>query len=277
MRTRRPLAVGQPTRGKTALNRLRQVDIYIMLAHAAVLTSGSSLVVDVGYGAQAWTALEMAARWATLNPALRLLGLEIAPDRVAAAQPYADPPRLRFELGGFNVLDKLGQLVQPLGSAPDAAPRAQIIRAYNVLRQYDESEVPAALALMGQALAPDGLLIEGTSNPTGRMVVFDVYRKTAAGLTHVELVFGSNLRQALEPTDFQTILPKRLIHHALDDAPAQFFEAWRRALQIARGAGRTTPRQQWIGAVTQLAPQFPIDSRPRILRRGFLVLRDPLR
>lgn len=80
---------GQPTRGKTALNRLRQVDAYIALAHTGVLSSRSPLVVDVGYGAYPWTALEMFERWLPINPRLRLLGLEIDSERVAVAQPYA--------------------------------------------------------------------------------------------------------------------------------------------------------------------------------------------
>jgi len=179
----RPRPQGQPTRGKTALNRLRQVDAYIALAHADVLSGGSPLVVDVGYGAYPWTALEMFERWLPINPRLRLLGLEIDSERVAVAQPYAQPGRIDFQLGGFNVAHNLG------------GNKATVIRAYNVLRQYDKSEVSDALHTIAQALAPNGLLIEGTSNPSKRFVAFDIYQINKVGiLLHKVLVFGWNFR-----------------------------------------------------------------------------------
>lgn len=258
---------GQPTRGKTALNRLRQVDTYIALAWSPVLTQGAPLMVDLGYGAQAWTALELYDRWQVLNPALRLVGVEIDPERVAAALPLAQPGVIDFRLGGFNLVDVLN------------GERARIVRAYNVLRQYDESAVREALASMAQVLEPGGLLIEGTSTPSGRLVAFDVYRKNTDGaLVHHELVFGTNFRENAEPVDFQAILPKRLIHHALDTAPAAFFEAWQRALVLARGAGFTPPRRRWVMAARLLRARFgyDVDTRRRIVQRGYLALRDGL-
>lgn len=261
----RPL--GQPTRGKTALNRLRQIDVFVALAYADVLTTGSPLVIDVGYGAQAWTTLEMRDRWLPINPRLRALGLEIDPERVTVAQPYADPPRIDFKLGGFNVIAVLGE------------ERARVIRAYNVLRQYDESEVESALAEMARGLEIGGLLIEGTSTPSGRMVAFDVYRRESDGLRHEALVFGSNFRAEIEPTDFQTILPKRLIHHMLDQTPARFFDSWQRSMHIARGNGSRSRRGRWIDAGNRLREQFgwKIDVRGRLLERGYVVVKESLR
>ena len=43
-----------------------------------------------------------------------------------------------------------------------------MIRAFNVLRQYDESEVDAAWTAMTARLAPGGLLVEGTCDELGR-------------------------------------------------------------------------------------------------------------
>lgn len=256
---------GQPTRGKTALNRLRQIDVYMALAHSDALTSGSPLIVDVGYGAYPWTALEMFERWLPLNPRLRLLGLEIDAERVAVAQPSAQPGRIAFELGGFNVAHNLG------------TDKAAVIRAYNVLRQYDEADVPAALDTMAQALAPNGLLIEGTSNPSGRFVAFDVYRKIGGHLEHKELVLGWNFHQTFHVTDFQAILPKRLIHHAYDPIPAAFFADWTRAMQMAQQAGYRSPRGKWQAAVTRLAERgWPIDQRSRIVKRGYLSIHTTL-
>jgi hypothetical protein len=256
--------IGHITRGKTALNRLRQVDVYIALAWASALQAKNPVVVDVGYGAQAWTALEMWQRWQAVAPHLRLIGIEIDPERVANAQIHHHPPDVQFVLGGFNVLDVLGD------------QRASVIRAYNVLRQYDESAVQTALYTMAQGLATDGILLEGTSNPSGRMVVFDVYQRDAHGaLQHRELVFGTNFRQALLPIDFQTILPKRLIHHAWDDRPKAFFADWERAMAIAKGMGLRSHLQIWTQAITHLHQKgYPIVTNPRLIRRGYLVLRD---
>jgi hypothetical protein len=260
--------LGQATRGKTALNRLRQVDTYIALAYEGLLRSAQPLAVDLGFGAQAWTTLEMYQRWATHNASLRVLGIEIEPTRVAEALPYAAPPKIDFKLGGFNIAAVLeGQ-------------QATIIRAYNVLRQYDAEAVWAALAQMGQALKVGGLLIEGTSNPSGRIVVFDLYRKTEAGLVHRGIVFGTNFRARTHPlsiTEFQTILPKRLIHQMLAPVPSRFFSVW--AACEARSRSLTRLPQRWPAAAYLLAGQCPdlaVDLRPRLLRRGFLHLNHSL-
>lgn len=258
---------GQITRGKTALNRLRQVDVYMALAWARVLSSGKPLVVDVGYGAHVWTALEMRDRWYTINPAIRLLGIEIDPIRVQNALPYVQPPQVDFRLGGFNLKAILGD------------EQATIIRAYNVLRQYDEADVKHALTEMSAGLCDGGLLIEGTSNPSGRVVAFDVYQKQADSLIHRALVFGSNLRHADSVTDFLAILPKRLIHHAYDDGVSAFFRHWGRCFALARGAGQHGHRRRWYYATTCLGQQYgyAMDMRERIIKRGFLVLYHPLK
>src|SRR5262245_34311453 len=99
---RRTKALGQATRGKTALNRLRQVDTYVALAYPGTLRGGTPLVIDVGFGAYPWTTLEMRERWLNINRDLHVLGVEIDPERVEAAQPYANAPAVAFKLGGFN-------------------------------------------------------------------------------------------------------------------------------------------------------------------------------
>lgn len=268
MSPRRTKPLGQPTRGKTALNRLRQVDVYIALQWSSVLRQKSPLVVDLGYGAQAWTALEMYDRWQTINPDVRLLGVEIDPERVAAAQTFVQPGVIDFRVGGFNLIDVLN------------GQHAHLIRVYNVLRQYDEASVADAMAQMSRVLHPGGLLIEGTSTPTGRLVAFDVYRKVGGSLEHQELVFGTNFRApSIDPVEFQAILPKRLIHHMEDARPSAFFEAWRQALAKTRGLGfRANGSPTWALAAWMLGERFgyPVNTRPRITRRGYLVLYEPI-
>lgn len=259
-------AQGQPTRGKTALNRLRRIDVYVALAHPDLLRLPNALVVDVGFGAQAWTTLEMAARWQPFNSTLRVLGVEIDPQRVAAAQPYALPPHITFQLGGFNVADLIG------------TEAAHLIRCYNVLRQYEEADVLPALRKMSCALAEGGILIEGTSSPSGGMAAFDVYRKRGGTLQHEALVFGTNFHQPDLPEAFQTILPKRLIHHMQDAALAAFFAAWQRAYAVGRGAGIRSRRKVWRTAAAWLIgnTNFSLDRRRRLIRRGYVCLHTPL-
>ena len=47
-----------------------------------------------------------------------------------------------------------------------------IVRAFNVLRQYDEAEVAAAWAALTARLAPGGLLVEGTCDELGRLAAW---------------------------------------------------------------------------------------------------------
>jgi tRNA G46 methylase TrmB len=123
--------VGQPTRGKTASNRLRRVDNFILLYEPSLLTRtdglfADSVFVDLGYGFDARTTLESASRFRRLNPDLRVLGVEIDKDRVEAALPYADEKTI-FRLGGFNL---------PL----QESEHVRLIRAFNVWRQYEEKD-----------------------------------------------------------------------------------------------------------------------------------------
>jgi hypothetical protein len=99
--------MGHPTRGKTAANRLRRVDNFILLHEPSLLTRTDglfvdSLFVDIGYGLDARTTLENAARFRRLNPNLKILGVEIDKERVEAALPFADNNTF-FRLGGFNL------------------------------------------------------------------------------------------------------------------------------------------------------------------------------
>ena len=162
---------GQLTRGKTASNRLRRADNFILLYEPALLTRtdglfARSLFVDLGYGFDARTTLESAARFRCVNPNLSILGVEIDQERVDAALPYADD-KIFFRLGGFNLPLKAGEHVR-------------LIRAFNVLRQYEEKDFGPAYERLAQYVLPGGLMIEGTSNPFGQLWTANVARKTQA-------------------------------------------------------------------------------------------------
>ncbi len=292
---KRPL--GEPTRGKTARNRLRRVDNFLAMYDPSLLRRSDgdfagAWVVDLGYGEEPWTALESAARLRRINPQLPLLGVEIDPERVATAQPFADE-LTAFRLGGFNLP------LRPTATGKLESVRA--IRAFNVLRQYDESAVADAWAQLMAQLLPGGLLIEGTSDPLGRIWVANVIRKeegkgkgerekgregvqiphSALRIPHSSpgnsLVFSTNFRTGFDPAEFQERLPKNLIHHVVEgEWIYEFFAAWKRAA-AATIAHKTFGLRQWfIAAGLQLAAEgYAVDRRRKWLRGGYLIVELP--
>jgi hypothetical protein len=265
--SRRP--AGQPTRGKTARNRLRRVDNFMLRYDPGLLRRRESefaqaLFVDLGYGAEPFTTLESAKRFRRINPTLRVLGVEIDPERVVAAQPYADALTV-FRLGGFNI---------PLQVGSDGQPESvRLIRVFNGLRQYEEPEVAEAYALMTRAVPPGGLLIEGTSDPLGRIWVANVLRKADAGWIAEALVFSTNFRTGFEPGEFQTVLPKNLIHRVIEGEPIyDFFRAWKRATLETSAMQAWGVRSWFAASALRLAEYgFPIDRRLQWLRHGYLI------
>src|SRR5512138_152950 len=268
---------GQPTRGKTADNRLRRVDNFIPLYESSLLTRtddafARSLFVDLGYGFDARTTLESATRFRRVNPDLPILGVEIEKDRVEAALPYADEKTF-FRLGGFNLPMKEGEHVR-------------LIRAFNVLRQYDEKDFAPAYERLAQYVLPGGLMIEGTSNPFGSVWCANVARKVmeSASLlaakttdrgpwTMEALVFSTNFRLGFEITDFQAVLPKNYIHHVVPGEPIyEFFEAWK-ASAAETAAMKTYGLRQWfVHAAEALRRKgYTVNLQKKFLSRGYLI------
>ena len=269
MPPRHPLAIpkkpqGQVTRGKTARNRLRQVDNFFLRYEPGLLARrDDSLFVDLGYGAEAVTTLESAQRFRRLNPELRVLGVEIEPERVAAALPFADE-RTFFRLGGFNLPLQPGETVR-------------LMRAFNVLRQYEESEVLPAWEQMARYVNPGGLLIEGTSNPTGAIWAANLLRRIPDGWGQEALVFFINFKQGFDPLEFQAILPKNYIHRMLPGQPIfDFFSAWKAAAAESSPVQTWGPRQWYIAAAQGLARRgYRINLRLAWLARGWLIWENP--
>jgi hypothetical protein len=204
------------------------------------------VVVDLGYGASPVTTVELRARLARVRPDVQVIGLEIDPVRVAAAQPAAAPPYLAFRRGGFEL----------------AGLRPVLVRAMNVLRQYDESAVAPAWATMTDRLAPGGAVVEGTCDELGRLASW--VRLTADG--PVSLTLAARLSTLDTPSTLAERLPKSMIHHNVPGHPVHAFlsaldESWR----LAAPYGTFGPRQRWIHAVSRLTGQgWPIlDREPR--------------
>jgi hypothetical protein len=255
---------GQATRGKTAANRLRRVDTFVLLYDPSLLTRtdgpfARALFVDLGYGAEARTTLESARRLRSVNPGLPILGVEIDPQRVEAARPHADENTF-FRLGGFNLPLLEGEAVR-------------LIRAFNVLRQYEEPDVAPAYERLAGYVLPGGLMIEGTSTPFGDLWAANLVRKTTAGWDHQALVFSTNFRTGFEVEPFQTILPKNLIHRVVPGEEVyDFFEAWKRAAAETAAVKTYGPRQWFTAAARRLAGMgAPVDTQRKWLGRGFLV------
>jgi len=256
---------GQPTRGKTASNRLRRVDNFILFYEPSLLTRTdglfpASMYVDLGYGFDARTTLESASRFRRVNPDLRILGVEIDKERVEAALPFADE-RTFFRLGGFNLPLKDGEHVR-------------LIRAFNVLRQYEEKDFAPAYETLSQYILPGGLMIEGTSTPYGQLWSENLVRKLESGKWKMEsLVFSTNFRLGFEPEEFQTILPKNLIHRVVKGEPIHdFFEAWKHSAAETSAAKSYGARQWFIAAAERLAERgFEVATQRKWLTRGFLI------
>lgn len=275
--------MGEVTRGKTAPNRLRRVDNFVARYDPALIRRqdgdfADALAVDLGFGAEAVTTLEMAQRLRRINPLLRVVGVEIDAERVAAALPFVDS-MTDFRLGGFNL---------PLHTLADGAREGvRFVRAFNVLRQYEEGAVLPALARIAAHLPVGALIVEGTSDPLGRVWVANVLRRVQAqedaddfariGLKWEALVLSTSFRSTFEPATFQAVLPKNLIHHMEEgELIHTFFANWKQAAQVTSPM-RTWGQRQWFAASAQELARhgWSIDLRTRWLRSGYLILRSP--
>ena len=270
--------VGQLTRGKTASNRLRRVDNFILLYEPALLTRTDglfqrSMFVDLGYGFDARTTLESEERFRRVNPNLPILGVEIDKERVDAAIPSADEIT-HFRLGGFNLplqprtLDK-----DETKGAGQSGESVRLIRAFNVLRQYEEKDFTPAYERLAEYVLPGGLMIEGTSNPFGSIWVANLVRKGESGWKFEALVFSTNFRLGFEITDFQAVLPKHYIHHVTEGEPIHnFLEAWKRSAAETSSAKVFGTKQWFIAAAESLAVKgYKIDLHKKWLAKGWLI------
>lgn len=250
----RARALGVPTRGTTNPNRLRKVDRWIVATHAALLRSvPEPLVVDLGYGSSPVTTVEFAARLRSVAKDARVLGLELDPVRVEAAQDAADPPWLEFRRGGFEL----------------AGARPLLLRAFNVLRQYPEEDAAQAWNTMLGRLAPGGLLVEGTCDEIGRRCCW-VTLSADGPLTFTLACLPSDISQ---PSDLAERLPKSLIHH---NVPGERVHELLTAMDThwAAAAPLTPygPRARWVETVRRLAADWPVLDTPKRWRLGEVTL-----
>lgn len=250
---------GKITRGTTNTNRLRRVDRWIA-RHPVLRRTDDPLVIDLGYGASGVTAFELEARLRRSHADVEVVGLEIDPARVqrATAQlvevrtgrtPFAPDARVSFARGGFEV---------PL----PAGRRPAVIRAFNVLRQYDEADVKGAWALMASRLAPGGIVVEGTCDELGRICTWVELGDDASPRS---LTISLRLAQLDSPGIAAERLPKALIHRNVPGERVHDFlsaldDEWTRAV----AASSFGAEQRWRAALAALAASgWPVGNRAR--------------
>ncbi|HEV7754729.1 MAG TPA: class I SAM-dependent methyltransferase [Mycobacteriales bacterium] len=250
----RARALGLATRGTTAPNRLRRVDRWLAGTCAPLLRAAPDpLVVDLGYGATPVTTVELASRLRAVRPDLRVVGLEIDPERVAAARGAA-AEGLEFRRGGFEL----------------AGLRPAVVRAMNVLRQYDEPAALAAWETLRAGLAPGGLLVEGTCDELGRISSW-VALDASGPLT---LTLSAAVASLDSPATLAERLPKALIHHNVPGRRIHaFVGALTAAWDTAAPVGTFGPRQRWAAAAGRLAADgWPIVGGRERWRLGELTV-----
>jgi hypothetical protein len=210
-----------------------------------------------------------------VNPNLKILGVEIDKERVEAALPFADEKTF-FRLGGFNLPMQEGEHVR-------------LIRAFNVLRQYEEKDFSPAYEKLAQYVLPGGLMVEGTSTPYGQIWVANIARKEESDVLSLSkggkkdgwkmesLVFSTNFRLGFDAEEFQTILPKNLIHRVVEGEPIHdFFEAWKKSAKETSSMKTYGARQWFIAAAERLAERgYAVATQRKWLTRGYLVWKQP--
>lgn len=244
--------IGTITRGTTGFNRLRKVDRWVFYhpelhqklhPHAVA----APLAIDVGYGDSYTTTCEWAWWLRRINPHISVVGLEIDPSRVL-------PPRdgVRFERGGFEL----------------AGYRPHLVRAFNVLRQYDVTQVPDAWSMVCGRLAPGGVFIEGTCDELGRRASWVLLDRRGP----VSLTLAWQPWDVAKPSDVAERLPKILIHR---NVPGQRIHS---LLQLCddcwdktNGLAAFGPRIRWRETQKLLREHLSI-PRQRLLRDNILTV-----
>jgi hypothetical protein len=126
-------------------------------------------------------------------------------------------------------------------------------------------------------------MIEGTSNPFGSIWCANVARKKMddqkqasgnQGQWNLEtLVFSTNFRLGFDVEDFQTILPKNLIHHMVPGEEIHdFFEAWKRSAKETTAMKTYGAKRWFVAAAESLAQKgYKINLQKKFLSRGYMI------
>jgi hypothetical protein len=216
---------------------------------AALQAAADPLVIDLGYGALPVTTLELAARLRVVRADVRVVGLEIHPERIAPAKDGVE-----FALGGFEL----------------AGRRPVLVRAFNVLRQYPVEKVRDAWAVMQAGLAPGGLIVDGTCDELGRRCCWVLLDGTGP----LSLTLACDPFAIERPSDLAERLPKVLIHHNVEGQPIHtLLAAADKAWASVAGHGVFGPRVRWRAMLDLLRDEgLPVEPPRRRMRDGVLTV-----
>jgi hypothetical protein len=170
-----------------------------------------------------------------------------------------------------------------------------LVRALNVLRQYDEEEAWRAWDRLCGGLAPEGVLVEGTCDEIGRRAVWVTLGRADGGSSRTggspgrpttkppaewgeryepaggrsgiaephTITFSAQVSTLPCPSELAERLPKTLIHRNVPGEPIhRFFIDFDRSWAIAASQSVFGPRQRWIAAVEHLSLTWPVLARP---------------
>lgn len=213
-----------------------------MEVHAGLLRDAvDPLLIDLGYGETPITAVELHARVRAVRPDASVVGLEIDPVRVAAAQE-ATTDGLSFRHGGFEL----------------AGLRPLVVRALNVLRQYPEQDAAEAWVTMREGLQDKGIVLEGTCDEVGRRAAWVTLDRSGP----LTLTLAAHVQTLERPSDLAERLPKALIHH---NVPGERVHDLLRALDAAWNVSAPLAtfgnRQRWAAMCSSL--EWPQVARRR--------------
>ncbi|MHA7303645.1 O-methyltransferase [Arthrobacter sp. TMN-49] len=246
---------GNVTRGTTNPNRLRRVDRWLAGPQAWRLRSETNpLVIDLGYGGSPTTAVELYGRLQAVCPDVHVTGVEIEPERVRIAKPL-EHAGLDFRVGGFEI---------------PVPGQATMVRAFNVLRQYEEADVLLIWDTVRSRLSPHGIFVDGTCDEIGRRSTWVALDRSGPQSLTISLRFGAfDL-----PSDVAERLPKALIHH---NVPGQKIHDYLQALDQHWLAGAALSafgnRQRWLAMCQEMFDAgWPVVRAPARWRLGELTV-----
>jgi hypothetical protein len=260
--------VDRKTRGRTAHGRLQALDRYLVRYERELLIReegawARAVFVDLGFGEHPWTTLESAEAFRAVHPRLPVVGVELEPARVEAARAHADA-LTSFRRGGFELPLEPGETVR-------------LIRAMNLLRGYRPEEVPDIHGKLGGVLLEGGLLVEGSTDTTGAVLVTHLLRRTAEGLSREALLFHTDFSRGFAPVLFRDWMPRDFRRRVKPGEPIHaFFAAWTAAWREAREAGHVDPPEAFRHSVLRLAARVEgVTPEPWLLDQGYLLWRPP--
>ncbi|MCY1080845.1 methylase [Archangium lansingense] len=261
-------SLDKKTRGRTSHGRLRALDVYLVHQERELLVRSEgdwarAAFVDVGFGEHPWTTLDSAEAFRALHPGLPVVGVELEAPRVETAQAHADA-LTSFRQGGFDLPLVPGE-------------RVRLIRAMNLLRGYRPEDVPGIHQTLGAPLLEGGLLVEGSTDTPGAVLVAHLLRRVPEGLSREALLFHTDFSRGFAPVLFRDWLPRDFRRRVKPGEPIHtFFADWTAAWQEAREAGHGEPPEAFRHSVLRLASRVEgLVTDVWLLDNGYLLWKPP--